>query len=680
MKKIEEMKKLVEELNAASDAYYNGKPELMTDVEYDSKIELLEQLEKMTGIILSDSPCHRVGHTVLKELEEIEHTHPMLSQKKIHSIDEIISFANGRDLYLSLKLDGMSMALGFNSEGILEKSGSRGNGIIGTNTFEAAHHFKNTPTKISKCNYEIDGESIICIDDFEIYNKPLVEKARKEGEYKGLSGKELEQYIHDNSYANARNLVAGTLNSLETKVVEERNVRFIAWNVISGTELNSYEERMQEAESLGFETAPYVVLKQPILRDKLQEKLDWFKEIAKEKYLPYDGVVITYLDTEYANSFGVTDKYYRGSVAFKYTDDTYPTKLKRVVFTPGKTGVLTPNAEFEPVLIDGTIVSKASLYNISCMRELGLTNGCTCYVKKCNLIIPAVESCDKDGNGEIEIIETCPICGGKTEIIRTENADILMCTNPDCSGKLLKKMCAFVSKQGMDIDGLSEATLDLFLSRGFISEFKDIYHLRDYKTELSALPKQGAKSIAKLLASIENSRHTTLDKFLTALSIPLCGKSTCKDIAKYCHGSIDEFIFIINNTSLEFMTIDKFGETMFDSLINWWEKNSEMVHELLEELNLSVPEEKKENNTGINLNNATFCITGKLEHFANRDAMIESILAHGGQYLSGVSSKLNYLVNNDKTSTTGKNKKALDIGTVKIISEQDYLEMIGELN
>ena len=449
--------------------------------------------------------------------------------------------------------------------------------------------------------------------------------------------------------------------------------------MISGSDLDSYSERMKEASSYGFEIAPCVHMKQPILREELEKNLEWFKQVAEENCYPYDGVVIAYDSISYGKSLGNRDTTPRHSIAYKYEDDTYSTKLKEVEFTLGKTGVLTPTAIFEPVIIDGTTVERASLYNISSMRELNITNGCTCYVKKCNLIIPAVESCDNDGNGEIKIIDTCPVCGGKTEIIHTENADILICTNPDCSGKVLKKMCAFVSKQAMDIEGLSEATLELLLSRGFINTYKDLYHLSDYKAELSALPKMGAKSVAKLLQSIENSRKTTLDKFLTALSIPLIGKSTAKLIAKYCHDSVDEFTFIMENTSLEFASIDGIGIAATTSLDDWWNENHEMFYSLLEELDLAVEEKKVENTENKNiLQGATFCITGKLEHFSNRDAMIENIIAHGGQYLSGVSSKLNYLVNNDKTSTSGKNKKALETGTVKIISETDYLQMIGE--
>ncbi len=675
MDKLEKMKSLVAELNAASDAYYNGKSELMTDAEFDSKMELLEQLEQLTGIILNDSPLHRVGYKVLNELKEVEHTHLMLSQKKIHSVDEIINFANGKDIYLSLKLDGLSLALSYDENGVLKRAETRGDGVSGSDCTHHVEQFINTPNKIIKGNYEIDGEAIIRTDDFDTYNQPLIDKATRGGKVKGLTGEELERYVKDNSFANARNLASGTLNSLDNRLTKERKLRFIAWNVISESDLDSYADRMQEAESYGFEIAPCVYIKQPISRDDLEEKLEWFRNIAEEKCLPFDGVVISYNSTSYVQSLGNTEKTPRGSVAYKYDDDTYPTKLKKVTYTLGKTGVLTPNAEFSPVVIDGTTVTKASLYNISCMKELGLTNGCTCYVKKCNLIIPAVESCDNDGDGEIEIIDKCPVCGGKTEIIQTENADILVCTNLDCPGKLLKKMCAFVSKQGMDIDGLSEATLQLLLDRSYIKSFKDIYHLSAYKKELSALPKMGARSVAKLLDSIEKSRKTTLDKFLTALSIPNVGRSTAKDISTYCEGNINNFIFIVNNTILEFMSIDGIGSTVLNSLDDWWQENIGMVYDLLEELEIEVPVEKKEDN-GIDLSGKTFVITGNLERFGNRD-QLKSKLESLGAKVSGSVSKNTFALICNQESNSSKYRKSQELG-INIWNEDDLLEFIGE--
>ena len=675
MDKLEKMKKLVAELNAASDAYYNGKSEIMTDAEFDSKMELLEQLEQLTGIILNDSPLHRVGYKVLNELKEVKHTHLMLSQKKIHSVDEIINFANGKDIYLSLKLDGLSLALSYDENGVLKRAETRGDGVSGSDCTHHVEQFINTPNKIIKGNYEIDGEAIIRTDDFDTYNQPLIDKATRGGKVKGLTGEELERYVKDNSFANARNLASGTLNSLDNRLTKERKLRFIAWNVISESDLDSYADRMQEAESYGFEIAPCVYIKQPISRDDLEEKLEWFRNIAEEKCLPFDGVVISYNSTSYVKSLGNTEKTPRGSVAYKYDDDTYPTKLKKVTYTLGKTGVLTPNAEFSPVVINGTTVTKASLYNISCMKELGLTNGCTCYVKKCNLIIPAVESCDNDGDGEIEIIDKCPVCGGKTEIIQTENADILVCTNPDCPGKLLKKMCTFVSKQGIDIDGLSEATLQLLLDRGYIKSFKDIYHLSAYKKELSALPKMGARSVAKLLDSIEKSRKTTLDKFLTALSIPNVGRSTAKDISTYCEGNINNFIFIVNNTILEFMSIDGIGSTVLNSLDDWWQENIGMVYDLLEELEIEVPVEKKEDN-GIDLSGKTFVITGNLERFGNRD-QLKSKLESLGAKVSGSVSKNTFALICNQESNSSKYRKSKELG-INIWNEDDLLEFIGE--
>lgn len=692
MNKIEEMKKLVKELNTASDAYYNGKSELMTDAEYDSKIELLEQLEKITGIVLSDSPCHRIGFQTLQELPEVEHTHLMLSQKKIHSIDEIISFAGDKDIYLSLKMDGLSLALSFDENGVLNRAETRGNGVKGTNVLHHLQQFLNTPNRITKGNYEIDGEAIIKTDAFLKYNQPLIEKATKEGKAKGLSGAELDKYIKDNSFANARNLASGTLNSLDNKLTKERGLCFVAWNVISGSDLDSYSERMKEASSYGFEIAPCVQMKQPISKEELENTLEWFKQIAEENHYPYDGVVIAYDSISYGKSLGNRDTTPRHSVAYKYSDDTYPTKLKEVEFTLGKTGVLTPTAIFEPVIIDGTTVERASLYNISSMKELGITNGCTCYVKKCNLIIPAVESCDNDGNGEIEIPSTCPVCGGETEIVHTENADILMCTNPNCSGKMLKKMSAFVSKQGMDINNLSDATLDVLLDKGYIETFKDIYHLDAHRSSLEALSGFGKKSVDKLLTAIEKSRKTDLAHFLTSLSIPLIGKSSAKLMMKK-FGSIDFFkkylyYFADNDMddmelakykyTIDWTTVDGFDTKTHRAITHYFLENVDMVLELLEELDLSVPEEKQTiSSNSVDLTGMIFVVTGSLNHFKNRSELQEKIESLGGKVVGSVSAKTSVLLNNDSESNSSKNIKAKSLN-ISIWTEDDFLKYIGE--
>jgi DNA ligase (NAD+) len=664
MNKIEEMKKLVEILNAASNAYYNGKETLMSDQEFDLKLKHLEELEKELGTVLSDSPTVNVGAPVLDSLEKIKHDFkPMLSLAKVHSAEEITKFANGEELLAMVKLDGLSCRLTYQDCKLI-KAETRGDGETGNLIYEHSKQFKNIPLTINKeGTYVIDGEAIITDEDFIAINNALPKGTEK--------------------FKNSRNLASGTLALLDMNIVKERKITFVVWDVIVGSEENTIVKKLDEAERLGFDIVPYIYnMNQHTITLNEQDINEMNKRVldmAKENGYLCDGVVWKFNNVDYGESLGRTEHHFNLGRAWKPAITSYPTKLIDVEWTMGKTGSLCPTIITEPVEIDGSSVSKASVHNVSIFKDFGFTKGCTCYLYKANLIIPQCEYVE-DNNGEpFEIPSVCPVCGSPTEIIKQNDTEVLYCANKNCNGLMLGKLNAFVSKQAMDIDGLSEQTLDLLMSKGYISTFKDLYHLSDYKAELSTLPKMGSRSVKKLLDAIEVSRKTTLDRFLTALSIPLCGKATCKDIAKYCHSSIDEFIFIINNTSLEFMTIDKFGSTMLDSLLNWWEENMEMVYELLEELDLSVPEEKKESNTGVNLNNATFCITGKLEHFANRDAMIESIVQHGGQYLSGVSAKLNYLVNNDKTSTSGKNKKALDM-QIPIISETDYLRMIGELN
>ena len=656
MNKLIEIKMLVDELNKASDAYYNGKEILMNDAEFDSKLKRLSDLEKEINVVMSNSPTVNVGAPVLNKLEKVKHEYKdMLSLEKVHSAEEIIKFAKGHELIAMIKLDGLSVRLVY-EDGKLVKAVTRGNGSEGSLITNHVKQFKNVPLSIDKKGtYVVDGEAIIDDKDFKLINDSLPKGVEK--------------------FKNSRNLASGTLSLLDTSLVKERYLQFVLWDVIVGEDSNGFYERIENARQLGFTVVPAYTTE--LNTDNVNDCINFVFGMSKECFYPNDGVVFKINDIKYGEKLGQTSHHFCNAVAYKAAAEYYPTKLIDVEWTMGKTGSLCPTIITEPVEIEGTIVTRASVHNCTIFKEFGFSKGCTCWLFKANQIIPQCHSVEDDTEELFEIPNKCPVCGAPTEIRKDGVAEVLYCTSRTCQGKMLGKLNAFVSKQGMNIDGLSEQTLSLLLDRGYINSYKDIYHLKNYKAELSSLPKQGAKSIAKLIQSIENSRQTTLDRFLTSLSIPNVGRSTSKDISAYCKGDIDNFIFIISNTILEFMTIDGIGTTVIESLDSWWEENAEMVFELLEEVEIIVPEEKTETTTSTDLSGATFCITGKLTHFANRDALVESITTHNGKYLSGVSSKLNYLINNDKTSTSGKNKKALEVGC-KIISESDYLAMIGE--
>ena len=655
-KKIESMKKLVDFLNKASDAYYNGRENLMTDAEFDLKLKHLSELEKELNIIMSNSPTINVGAPVLKGIKTITmDKKPMLSLDKVHSAKEVIDFAKGKSLVASIKCDGMSTRLVY-QDGKLISANSRGDGLIGSDLTEHVQHFTNVPLTINKIGtYIVDGESIIKDQDFEVVNSKLSDK---------------------NKLKNSRNAVAGTLASLDVSVVSKRMVSFIAWDIIEGSDTNDFHGRLYEAETLGFEVVPYEHI-ELINENNIETKINTMFELSKLHGIPNDGVVFRLSDVAYGDSRGCTSHHFLNAVAYKADAEYYPTKLIDIEWTMGKSGSLCPTIVTEPVNIDGSVIERASVHNCTIFKQFGFSKGCTCYLYKANSIIPQCY-CVEDNTGALfEIPDKCPVCGEPTEIRKDGIAEVLYCTSSSCHGKLLGKLKTFVSKPAMNIDGLSEATLDLLMSRGYISGFKDIYNIHEYKAELSSLPKMGSRSVKKLLDAIDNSRKTTLDRFLTSLSIPGVGRSTAKDLATYCKGDIDNFIFITNNTILEYMTIDGVGRTVVDSLADWWEENAEIVFELLEEIEIVVPEEKKEVNANANiLEGKSFCITGKLKHFANRDVLVEAITSRGGKYMSSVSSKTNYLINNDKTSTTGKNKKALEVGCV-VISENDFIQMCG---
>lgn len=654
MKEIEEMKKLVETLNKASDAYYNGKETLMSDAEFDLKLKHLEELEKELNVVLSNSPTVNVGAPVLKEIKTINmNARPMLSLAKVHSYKEIIDFSKGKSLVASIKCDGMSTRLVY-EDGKLVSANSRGNGFEGSDLTEHIKHFLNVPLTIDKKGiYIVDGESIIKDYDFYKVNERLSE---------------------ENKLKNSRNAVSGTLASLDTSIVDDRRVSFILWDVIEGCNTNNFNVRLHEASELGFEVVPYDTL-EDITEENVKYKIEVLFEYSKTFGIPNDGVVFRINDINYGDSLGSTTHHFLNAVAYKTANISYPTKLIDVEWTMGKTGSLCPTIITEPVEIDGTSVSKASVHNVSIFKDFGFTKGCTCYLYKANLIIPQCEYVE-DNNGEpFEVPSICPICGSPTEIKKDNDTEVLYCTNKNCKGLMLGKLNAFVSKQAMDIDGLSEATLELLMSRGYISTFKDLYHLSDYKTELSTLPKMGGKSVAKLLKSIENSRKTTLDKFLTALSIPGIGKSTARLISQYCMGDINVFTFIMSNTSLEFASIDGIGVIATTSLDNWWTENSEMFYELLEELIIEIPKEKKEIiNTSINLSGKIFVITGALNHFENRNQLKELLESLSAKVSSSISAKTFALICNQE-SNSSKYKKSKELG-INIWTEDELLKYI----
>lgn len=654
---LDMMRGMVSILNEASDRYYNGKSPIMTDEQFDMRLADLKQLEEETGVVLSNSPTINVGYRVLTELNERTHSHPMLSLEKCHTIDELIKFMNNKDTIASIKLDGLTCSLTY-KDGVLVSAETRGNGYIGSDITEHIKQFKNVPFKINKDGtYIVDGEAIITDEDFAEINK--------DGEYK-----------------NSRNLAAGTLSVLDTSLVSKRRLRFFAWDIIEGGG-NNLGENLNEAEALGFEIVPFwynANSTAALNPNNLQSNIDYVFDYAKENGYPCDGVVFKFNDIEYGKSLGATSHHFKNGIAYKAKDESYQTEFIDVDWTVGKSGQITPTAVFEPVEIDGTIVERASVHNVSILTSLDLHKGDTIEVYKANQIIPQVKrnvSADErmalgQERDHICIPSTCPICGGDTEVKQDNDSKVLVCTNNNCSGKLLGKLAHFVSKNAMDIEGMSEATIEKFIALGWLTCFEDIFTLKDHFTEMVKLDGFGETSVNKLLNAIEASKNTTLDRFIYALSIPLIGKSASKTIAKFFDGDFDCFY---NSLTIPFnwTALDDFGETMNDSMIRYGIDNYNTVRNLSREMNF-----EKQQNVSIsnNLSGLTFVITGSLNHFTNRDEAKENIEAAGGKVSGSVSAKTSYLVNNDIASTSGKNKKAKELN-IPIISEEELIKMLN---
>lgn len=648
MDKTKRIKQLTKLLNEYRDAYYNRGESIISDYDYDNLFDELQKLEEETGIILSNSPTQTVGYEVKSQLEKVKHSHPMLSLGKTKSVNELIKFSNGKDCIISLKMDGLTV-LNTYKNGKLIQSETRGDGEEGELITHNAKVFDNLPLQINNTHrFEIEGEAIITKNDFELINSKLSE---------------------ENKYKNPRNLASGSVRQLDNKIAKERHVKFVAWKIPFG--FTHFTEGFNFAQSIGFEVVPYVTYNSKT--DDIDKKIEELKSIAKEKSYPIDGLVITYDDVEYGKSLGFTGHHPKHSLAFKFYDEEVVTILKDIEWGMGRTGQLTPVALFNDVFLDGTTVNRASLHNVTILKELQLGIGDEVTAYKANEIIPQLRD-NLTRSNTITIPSNCPVCGSLTKIEKENNSEVLICTNPNCKGKLLGKLCHAVSKKALNIDGLSEATLQKFIDRGWLQCVEDIYHLPLYKDKISRMEGFGAKSTKKLMENIEKSKDITLDKFISSLSIPLIGTTASKDIAKFCDYDIEKFKLIMGKSPYKFTKIEGFGDKMAHSLFDWWSDN---VKEFLE-LERHFRFKKIENNINVDkLKGQNFVITGKLHHFANRDALKEKIESLGGKVVGSISSNTSFLINNDVNSTSSKNTKAKKLN-IPIISEDDFIKMIGE--
>lgn len=655
--KIKRIKELVEMLNRASYEYYNSGHPIMEDSEFDILLDELQRLEIETGTVLKDSPTVNAGSKVAKEQKKITHEHSMLSLAKIHSIDEIKKFLHGENGVASIKLDGLSVSATY-VNGILTRLETRGNGDVGTDIMIHKNSIEGLPKKINhNGKYVIDGECIITYDRFEAINSTLSD---------------------DEKFSNSRNMASGSLNLLDSNISAKRGLTFIAWNVIEDSECfnNNMSVNLENAKELGFFVVPYTVLYH--YDDKLfEDVLNQMKAQAGFYGYPMDGVVFSYNDIKYGMSLGKTRHHFNHSIAYKFEDSDAETTLRNVEWTMGKTGILTPTAIFDTVELEGTQVNRASLHNISIMKSLELKYNDTITVYKANQIIPQVrDNLDRNSTDQNYIIPPfiCPVCGGKTKIVKDNDSEILVCTNPDCKGKLLGKLSHFCSKNAANIEGMSEATLQFLIDRGWVKTFKDIYKLDYYRTNWKEYDGFGDKSVDKLLDAIENSRKITLDRFIYSLSIPLIGRSASKDISKACaDGNIQQFIMIMSLEEEPFIGLNGFGEERCKSLKHWWVHNKYLFYELMEEFNFGKTEKVKNE---VNLSGKIFVITGTLTHFKNRDELVSIIESNGGKVSGSVSIKTNFLINNNSESSSSKNQKAKKLN-IPIISEEDFIKMIS---
>ena len=648
MNKIDRMKELIEILNEASKAYYAEDREIMSNFEYDRLYDELVSLEQDTGTVLSSSPTINIGYEAVDELPKERHESPMLSLDKTKDREALRDWLKDKEGLLSWKLDGLTIVLTYN-EGVLVKAVTRGNGEVGEVITPNAKTFVNLPHVIPyKGELILRGEAVISYPDFEKINEQIDDV--------------------DAKYKNPRNLCSGSVRQLNNEITAKRNVRLYAFTLVKADGVdfeNSRKKQMEFLKEQGFETVEYHLVNASDILNRIQ----YFADSVADNEIPSDGLVLTYDDIEYGRSLGRTAKFPRDAIAFKWQDEVRETKLLEIEWSPSRTGLINPVAVFEPVELEGTTVQRASVHNVSIVRELKLGIGDTITVYKANMIIPQIAD-NLTGSGSVKIPEECPACGGNTQIRKINDTEALYCLNPDCPAKKIKLFTLFVSRDAMNIDGLSESTLEKFIGEGYIHEFADIFRLSRYKDKLCKLEGFGEKSYNNLIAAIDTARTVQLPKLIYSLGILNVGLSNAKIICREFGYDIDK----LRKADVEELSaIDGVGDVIAGSFADYFkdEKHNRELDELLKELTIEIPRLDSSNEA---INGKTFVITGALEHFENRNALKELIESKGGKVSGSVSAKTDFLINNDINSGSSKNKKAKELG-VKIITEDDFIKM-----
>lgn len=649
--KSSKMKELIQILNEAGKAYYQESREIMSNFDYDKLYDELLDLEKETGVILSKSPTQNVGFKVLSELPKEAHDSPMLSLDKTKSVETLADWLGSQEGVLSWKLDGLTVVLNYN-HGTLQKAITRGNGEIGEVITNNARVFSNLPLNIShQGELVLRGEAIIKYSDFNRINEQIEDVAAK--------------------YKNPRNLCSGSVRQLNNEITAKRNVNFKAFTLVSAEGVDFNNSRQAQFEWLkkqGFGVVDYKIVTKETLPDAVEE----FANKVSSYDIPSDGLVLLYDDIAYGVSLGRTAKFPRSAIAFKWADEIAETKLTKILWSPSRTGLINPVAIFEPVELEGTTVSRASVHNLSIMEALQLGEGDQITVYKANMIIPQIAD-NLTRSGTIIIPEECPVCEGRTEIRRVNDVKSLYCINPDCQAKRIKSFSLFVSRDALNIEGLSEATLEKFIGAGYIREFADIFHLEQYEESITQMEGFGRKSYDNLIKAVKIASNTTLPRLIYGLGIAGIGLSNAKMLCKEFQF---DFSAMRSAGEEQLISVSGIGKVLADAWMNYFsqEKNNEMVDRLLMELTMK-QEARAEGSK--KLEGMVFVITGSVEHFENRKVLQEAIEAQGGKATGSVTSNTTYLINNDTTSNSSKNKKAKELG-VPIISEEDFIKLLEE--